>query len=85
MEEYWTSQGSPAVIQIVEADNSAPILINTVNWMDAIVVDIFPTVEWEEGLEAITEHLIGEQGTNHFPSPFFKNNICRGSYQNKKP
>ena len=55
--EYWTSQDSPAVIQIVEANDSAPLMINTVNWIDLMTVDIFPVVEWEEGLKAITRHL----------------------------
>jgi hypothetical protein len=57
LNEYWTSKASPAVVQIIEAKESAPLMINTVNWIDVMTVDIFPVIEWEEGLKAITRHL----------------------------
>lgn len=58
--EYWSSRGSPAVVSVFEADDSAALLINTVIWMDALDVDIFPVNTWEEGLEKMTQYLAGE-------------------------
>jgi hypothetical protein len=58
--EYWSPKGSPAVINIFEADDAASLMINTVAWADALTVDIFPVTTWEEGLEKLTEHLAGE-------------------------
>ena len=57
--EYWSPKGSPAVINILEADNAAALLVNSVIWIDILELDIFPVVTWEEGLEFITEHLGG--------------------------
>ncbi len=35
-------------------------MLNSVAWLDALDVEIFPVVEWEEGLKKISEHLGGE-------------------------
>jgi hypothetical protein len=58
--EYWTSKRSPAVVSIFEADDAAALMINTVAWVDALEVDIFPVSTWEEGLEKLSKHLAGE-------------------------
>ncbi len=58
--EYWSAQGSPAVVDIFEADDASALMVNTVAWMDVLDVEIFPVVEWEEGLKKISEHLAGE-------------------------
>ena len=55
--EYWSSSGSANVVQIFEADDSSAITINSINWIDAMTVEIIPVVEWQEGLEAISRHL----------------------------
>ncbi|NIN66571.1 MAG: DUF3303 domain-containing protein [Anaerolineae bacterium] len=58
--EYWSAQGSPAVISIFECDDASALMLNSVAWLDALDVEIFPVVEWEEGLKKISEHLGGE-------------------------
>mgnify|MGYP001822283314 CR=1 FL=1 len=58
--EYWSPKDSPAVVNILEADNAAALLVNSVIWIDVLELDIFPVVTWEEGLEFITDHLGGE-------------------------
>lgn len=58
--EYWTPTGSPAVINIFEADDAASLMVNTVAWADALNVDIFPVTTLEEGLEALSEYLAGD-------------------------
>lgn len=55
--EYWSAQSSPAVINILEADDAAALMINSVTWIDVLDVDIFPVTTWEEGLEKLTKHL----------------------------
>ncbi len=58
--EYWSAQGSPAVISIFEAEDATALMVNSVAWLDALDVEIFPVVEWEEGLEGLSKHLGGE-------------------------
>lgn len=58
--EYWSSKNAPAVVSIFEADDAAALVINSVAWIDALEVDIFPVVTWEEGLEKLTRYLAGE-------------------------
>jgi uncharacterized protein with GYD domain len=58
--EYWTPQGSPAVINILEADDASALMVNSVAWMDVLDVEIFPVVEWEEGLKKLSKHFAGE-------------------------
>ena len=60
IEEYWSSKRSPAVVSIFEADDAAALMMNTVAWVDALSVDIFPVTTWEEGLEKLTKLLAGE-------------------------
>jgi hypothetical protein len=57
--EYWSAKASPAVIVICEADDAAALMINSVTWLDALDVDIFPVTTWEEGLAKLTKHLAG--------------------------
>lgn len=57
--EYWSGKTSPAVIAIYEADDAAALMINSVVWIDALDVDIFPVTTWEEGLAKLTKHLAG--------------------------
>lgn len=58
--EYWSPKKSPAVISIFEADDAAALMVNSVCWIDALDVDIFPVSTWEEGLEKLSKHLAGE-------------------------
>ena len=58
--EYWSAKASPAVIAIYEADDAAALMINSVAWVDALDVDVFPVVTFEEGLKKLTKHLSGE-------------------------
>lgn len=58
--EYWSSKRSPTVVSIFETDDAAALMMNTVAWVDALDVDIFPVTEWEEGLEKLTKLLAGE-------------------------
>ena len=58
--EYWSSKAAPAVVSIFEADDAAALTINSVAWIDALGVDIFPVATWEEGLEKLTRYLAGE-------------------------
>lgn len=58
--EYWSSTNAPAVVSIYEADDAAALTINTVGWIDAMEVDIFPVTTWEEGLEKLGRYLAGE-------------------------
>jgi hypothetical protein len=57
--EYWSSRRSPAVVSVFEADDAAALMINTVAWVDALDVDIFPVNTWEEGLDKLSKHLAG--------------------------
>ena len=57
--EYWTPLRWPAVINILEADDVSALMVNTVAWMDVLDVEIFPVVEWEEGLKKLSEHFAG--------------------------
>ncbi|NIM96844.1 MAG: DUF3303 domain-containing protein [candidate division Zixibacteria bacterium] len=58
--EYWSSKNAPACVAIYEADDAAALMINSVIWMDALDVDVFPVNTWEEGLEKLSKHLGGE-------------------------
>jgi hypothetical protein len=58
--EYWSSNRSPAVVSIFEADDAAALMINTVAWVDVLDAVVFPVNTWEEGLEKLTKHLAGE-------------------------
>ena len=58
--EYWSSKSSPACVAIYEADDAAALMINSVIWMDALDVDVFPVTTWEEGLEKLGKQLAGE-------------------------
>ena len=58
--EYFTSKVSPAAISIFEADDAAALMINSVGWIDAMTVDIFPVVTFEEGLAKLSKHFAGE-------------------------
>lgn len=58
--EYWSPRNAPAVVSIFEVDDAATLMINSVAWVDALEVDIFPVVTWEEGLEKLTRYLAGE-------------------------
>jgi hypothetical protein len=57
--EYWSVGGPPQVISIFDADNAVALSVNSVVWMDALTVEVFPVVTWEEGLEGLTEYLAG--------------------------
>ena len=57
---YFTAKDSPAAISIFEADDAAALMINSVGWIDAMTVDIFPVVTFEEGLEKMSKHFAGE-------------------------
>ncbi len=57
--EYWSLGGPPQVISIFEADDPVALSVNSVVWMDALTVELFPVVSWEEGLEGLTKHLGG--------------------------
>lgn len=58
--EYWSSKRSPAVVSIFEADDAAALMINSVAWVDALDVDVFPVTTWEEGLEKLSKLLASE-------------------------
>ena len=58
--EYWSSKRSPAVVSIFESDDAAALMINTVVWVDALDVDIYPVSTWESALEKLSKHLAGE-------------------------
>ncbi|MGC8875051.1 MAG: DUF3303 domain-containing protein [Chloroflexia bacterium] len=52
--EYWSAQTRPAVVSIVEAEDAAALVANSVAWLDAMEVQIFPIVTWEEGLQTLS-------------------------------
>ncbi len=52
--EYWSAQSRPAVISIFEAEDAAILLVNSVAWLDAMDVELYPVVTWEEGLQKLT-------------------------------
>ena len=58
--EYWTSQRSPAVVSILEADDATGLMINYAAWVDVLDVEVFPVNTWEEGLEGLSKHFAGE-------------------------
>jgi hypothetical protein len=57
--EYWSTGNPPQVISIFEADDAVALQINAVVWIDALTVQVFPVLTWEEGLEGLTKHLGG--------------------------
>ena len=60
IKEYWSAQGSPAVISIFESDDASALMVNSVAWADVLDVEIFPVMEWEEGLKKLSKHFAGE-------------------------
>ena len=58
--EYWSPRSSPVVVSIFEADDAAAMMLNSVAWVDVFDVDVFPVVEWEEGLEKLSRLLGGK-------------------------
>jgi len=57
--EYWSAQGSPAVVSIFETDDASALMVNSVAWVDVLDVEIFPVVEWEESLKKLSKHFAG--------------------------
>ncbi len=53
--EYWTPVESPSVVAIVEADDTAPLLQNSVAWLDAFECRVVPAIEWQEGLQKLAK------------------------------
>ena len=57
--EYWTPKQVPTVVAIYEADDMMPLMLNTTTWSDGFEIDVFPVVEWEEGLEKLQKAVSG--------------------------
>jgi hypothetical protein len=55
LEEYWSPEGT--IVSIFESDDPAAMMIMTAAWVDVDTVRIFPVVTWQEGFEALSEHL----------------------------
>lgn len=51
--EYWSPKQRPTVVAIYEADDVIPLMLNTTNWSDGFEIDVFPVIEWTEGLEKL--------------------------------
>ncbi len=58
--EYWSPQGDPVVVDVLECEDTGTLIVNTIGWVDVVESTIFPVVTWEEGLAAISTHLAGE-------------------------
>lgn len=53
--EYWTPAQSPTVVAIVEAEDAAPLLQNSVAWLDVFDCRVIPVIEWKEGAQKLAK------------------------------
>jgi uncharacterized protein DUF3303 len=47
--EYWTPVASPTVIAVIESSDPAPLLLNSLAWLDVFECKVIPIIDWEEG------------------------------------
>ena len=52
--EYYTTNASPAVVAIYEADDADDLFMNSMAWMDVFRIEVMPVVGWEEGLRTLS-------------------------------
>ena len=48
--EYYTTNTSPAVVALYEADDANDLYMNSLAWLDIFDIQVIPVVGWEEGL-----------------------------------
>lgn len=58
--EYYSPRKSPCVVAIYETDDCERLIVNSLAWIDAFDIDVFPVEDWTESIEKLARYFAGD-------------------------